>query len=446
MSHRRLWRLVPAMFAVAGVLAAAACGDGSTTPSAGSTPAAAEAIPTLDAATKVTISFLSYNYGTPGLGGTGTQALIDAFQKAHPNITIKPQGVPVADVLTKLRTDTAAGTPPDVAQIGWSKMAEAYTALPITPVQQIPPATEWQQHTAGISQNILTAVASGGVVKAMPYTMSIPILYINADLFRKAGLDPAKPPTTMDEVKKDALAIKGAGAEGVYIGVADDSKSDFMTQSVVNSNGGSLVGKDGVATVDSKPVVDALTAMQDLTQSGAQPAVSSASAVAAFQGGKLGMLLTSTALMAAAQKSAAGKFELQTAAFPTFGSKPAKPTYSGAGLAVLAKDDVHKRAAWEFIKFVTSEAGFEIITSQIGYLPLRPAVATKLADTPILKLLQPSLSQLDTVTPYTSFKGTQANQAVVALQDEAVAPIVLHGANPGPTLTSVADKIKKLTT
>ncbi|OHV62748.1 ABC transporter substrate-binding protein [Pseudofrankia sp. BMG5.36] len=429
------------------MLAAAACGGGSTSSSTDApTSAAAAAIPTLDSSTKVTISFLSYNYGTPGLGGTGTQALLDAFHKAYPNITVKPQGVPVADVLTKLRTDTAAGTPPDVAQIGWSKMSEALQALPVTPVQQIPSASEWQAHTAGMSANILSAVSSGGVVKAMPYTMSIPILYINADLFRKAGLDPDKPPTTMDQVKKDALAIKATGAEGIYIGVADDSKSDFLTQSVVNSNGGSLVGKDGEETVDSPAAVGALTAMGDLTKSGAQPAVSSASAVSAFTSGKLGMLLTSTALMTSAQKAATGKFELRTSGFPTFGSKPAKPTYSGAGLAILAKDDVHKRAAWEFVKFVTSEAGFEIITSQIGYLPLRPAVATKLAGTPILKLLQPSLSQLDTVTPYTSFKGTQANQAVVALQDEAVAPIVLRGADPAPTLASVADKIRKLTT
>jgi multiple sugar transport system substrate-binding protein len=442
--RRRAWRLVPAVVAVAGVLAASACG-GSTTSSTNS-PAGGAGIPTLSPSTKVTISFLSYNYGSPNLGGAGTQALLDAFHKAYPNITVKPQSVTVADTLTKLKTDTAAGSPPDVAQLGWSKMAEALQTLPITPVQQIPPADEWKSDTAGISASVLSAVSTGGVVKAMPYTVSIPTLFLNADLFRKAGLDPNKPPATFDELKKDALAIKATGAQGAYIGIADDGKSDYLTQSVVNGNGGSLVDKNGDETVDSPAVVSALAAMQDLTQSGAQPAVTSMSAQNSFLTGKLGMLLTSTAVTAGAVKAADGHFELRTGAFPTFGSKPAKPTYSGAGLAVLAKDDVHRRAAWEFIKFLTSDAGFKVIATQIGYLPLRQTVATELADTPTMKLLAPAMQQLDTVTPYTSFKGAQANQAELALQDDGVSPIVLRGADPGKTLGSVADKIRKLTT
>ncbi|ORT92226.1 ABC transporter substrate-binding protein, partial [Frankia casuarinae] len=82
--------------------------------------------------------------------------------------------------------------------------------------------------------------------------------------------------------------------------------------------------------------------------------------------------------------------------------------------------------------------------SKIGYLPLRQSVATKLAGTPIVKLLEPALDQLDTVTPYTSFRGAKANQAVVVLQDEAVEPIVLRGADPQATLSKAAEKIRAL--
>ncbi|WP_154675401.1 ABC transporter substrate-binding protein [Parafrankia elaeagni] len=441
---RRL--LLPALVAALSMFAAAACGD-DTTSSAGAAPdgeATTAGLAPLGPDAEVTIKFLSYNFGTPGLGGTGTQALIDAFEKAHPNITVEPQGVATKDVLTRLRTDTAAGSPPDVAQIGWSKMAEAVQVLPIVPVEQIPPVAEWDEHVAGISKQILTAVEFNGAVEAMPYTMSIPVLYYNADLFRAAGLDPNNPPATIEAVKDAALKIKAGGNEGVYYGIADASKSDFLTQSVINSNGGSLVDAQGEITLDAKPAVDALATMQDLTESGAMPSVNTETALTAFTTGKLGMLVTSTSVLAAAMKAAQGKFELGTAAFPTFGSKPARPTYSGAGLAVLAKDDEHKRAAWEFVKFATSEAGFEIITKGIGYLPLRESVATRLASEPIVELLQPSLEQLDTVTPYTAFPGSKANQAVVVLQDEAVEPIVLRDADPASTLSSVADKIRKL--
>ena len=307
----------------------------------------------------------------------------------------------MADVLTHLQTDTAAGTPPDVAQIGWSKMAAAYQLLPIVPVQDIPTKADWDATMAGFSKNLLSAVAVNGKVKAVPYTISIPVIFYNADLFKKAGLDPDKPPTTIDALKTDALAIKSkAGAEGAYFAVVDSGKSDYLTQSVIASNGGREIGSDGMPAFDSPAAVSALGAMQDLTTSGAQPAITATSAVAAFAAGKLGMLVGSTAVSASPLKASTGKFELRTTGFPSFGSKPAAPTYSGAGLAVLAKDKTHQQAAWTFIKFLTSNEGFTIITSKIGYLPLRPALAT---DPKYLqsffatnKLLSPALSSSTT--------------------------------------------------
>jgi multiple sugar transport system substrate-binding protein len=434
-----------ALVAASSLAALAACGGSTTGSTTASSSTGAAATSTADP--KVTISFLSYNYGTPDIGGQGTQALIDAFEKAHPNITIKPQGVAVADVLTHLQTDTAAGTPPDVAQIGWSKMAAAYQLLPIVPVQDIPTKADWDTTMAGFSKNLLSAVAVNGKVKAVPYTISIPVIFYNADLFKKAGLDPEKPPTTIDELKTDALAIKSkAGAEGAYFAVVDSGKSDYLTQSVIASNGGREIGSDGMPAFDSPAAASALGAMQDLTTSGAQPAITATSAVAAFSAGKLGMLVGSTAVSASLLKASTGKFELRTTGFPSFGSKPAAPTYSGAGLAVLAKDKTHQQAAWTFIKFLTSAEGFTIITSKIGYLPLRPALAT---DPKYLqsffasnKLLSPALKQLDNVSPYQSFAGKNASQAVVALQDDAVEPIVLRGANPASTLSSVATQVR----
>ncbi|MCM3924013.1 ABC transporter substrate-binding protein [Frankia sp. AiPs1] len=434
---RRRWSPVAAVALITAAVLAA-CGSSSDS---GATAAAT------GSDQKISVSFLSYNYGTPDIGGKGTQALIDAFEKAHPNITVKPQGVAVADVLTRLQTDTAAGSPPDVAQIGWSKMAAAYQLLPIVPVQDIPTRADWNAAMAGFSQHLLSAVAVDGKVKAVPYTISIPVIFYNADLFRKAGLDPTTPPTTVAEVKKDALAIKEkAGAQGAYFAVVDSGKSDYLTQSVIASNGGREVGPDGLPAFDQPAAVGALAAMQDLTTSGAQPAITATNAVAAFGAGKLGMLIGSTAVTASLQKAATGRFELRTAGFPSFGSRPAAPTYSGAGLAVLAKDSAHQQAAWEFIKFLTSAEGFTIITSKIGYLPLRPSLAT---DPKYLapyfaanKLLSPALAQLDSVSPYRSFTGKRASQAVVAVQDDAVEPIVLRGANPASTLSSVAGQVR----
>lgn len=103
----------------------------------------------------------------------------------------------------------------------------------------------------------------------------------------------------------------------------------------------------------------------------------------------------------------------------------------------------------EVIKFLTSEQAFTTITTKIGYFPLRPAAVTDPAALKAYfdsdKRLLPALQQLNAVTPYTFFNGPKADQAVLALQDDAVAPIMLHGADPQSTLHTVADRIRGLT-
>lgn len=397
----------------------------------------------------VTIRFMSYNYGTPCCGA-GTQQLIDEFEKANPEITIEPEAVAAADVLTKLRTETAAGSPPDVAQVGWSKAGDARAALPLVPVQDIPTETEWKASTDGIYPNILKAVSNpeSGKVDIMPFSISVPIIYYNADIFTAAGLDPAKPPTTLAEVRTAAEAITRTGKQGVYFAIADPGKSDYLTQSVMNSMGGGTVDRGGAVTVDTPASIAGLNAIRDLVVSGVQPKVAATDAQAAFAAGNLGMMIFTTAAMSTFTKAAAGKFDLRTAAFPSFNGSEARPTFSGAGLAVFSKDERKQQAAWKFIQFLTSAEGFTILTKSIGYLPLRPSLVSDPAylgdyfkkDGRLL----PSLNQIGDVTPYNYFQGSRANQAVVVLQDEAVTPIVLQGTDAASVLKPAADKIRSL--
>ena len=51
-----------------------------------------------------------------------------------------------------------------------------------------------------------------GTMLSFPYNSSSPILYFNKDIFEKAGLDPANPPKTWNEVWDAAKKIKASGA------------------------------------------------------------------------------------------------------------------------------------------------------------------------------------------------------------------------------------------
>lgn len=400
-----------------------------------------------DADSPIEITFSSYNYGTAGAAGEGTQTLLDKFAATHPDIVVVPQAVPVADILTKTKTEVAAGTPPDVVQLGYSKLDEAKKTLPLQSLEAIA-GDEWDDHVAGIASGPLEAGLWEGEVRSMPYTVSIPALFYNADLFEAAGLDPQSPPSSIDEIEEAAAAISATGAYGVYFAAADSGKSDYLSQSILNSAGTAIVDDAGEISIDSDAAVAALEKVQKLTLDGYQPAVMPDDALAAFSSGNLGMFISTTAYARSLQAGAEGNFELLSAGFPTFTDGPAQPTHSGAGLVVLSESAEKQQAAWQFVKFLTSAEGFTIITEELGYLPLRADIVD---DEAYLagyfakdSILLPSLEQLATLTPYRVFPVESSNQATVLFQENAIEPIILRGADARQSLSEVAQRIRDL--
>lgn len=398
---------------------------------------------------KVTITFESYNYGTPDLGGKGMQQLITDFEQAHPNIIIKPSGISAADIYTHVQTEAAAGNPPDIAQIGWSKVSAALQNLPVVPIQDIAPAAQLSQLENSFIPQALAAGEVGGKLVVMPFAMSTPTLFYNATLFQKAGLNPATPPATWAQAQQDALRIKQAAhAQGIAVAADNAAGSDFLTQSLINSNGGQMVAPNGQVQLATPQAQGALQMLAGLASSGAAPTVSDNDAVALFNSGKLGMYVTSTALLASFESAAKGSFTLKTAAMPAFGTMPTKPTYSGAGLFVFSKDKAKQQADWTFLQFLTGEEGFTVLTEKIGYLPLRSDVtsspkylANYLTSNP---LLDPALAQLRNVTPYQQLPGPSSSQARLAIQNDCVGPVMLNHANPATTCDSVAKQVNQL--
>ncbi len=54
--------------------------------------------------------------------------------------------------------------------------------------------------------------APSGELLSLPFNSSTTVMYYNKDAFKKAGLDPEKPPKTWDEVKDAAIALKASGS------------------------------------------------------------------------------------------------------------------------------------------------------------------------------------------------------------------------------------------
>jgi multiple sugar transport system substrate-binding protein len=280
----------------------------------------------------------------------------------------------------------------------------------------------------------------------VPYVFSTPTLFYNADLFRQAGLDPNKPPVTWAEVKQYGLQIKQRTNKlGIDIGCL--GTFDWCLQALVLSNGGRVLSEDRARlTFAERPSSDAVAMWQDLVKSGIHPATT-LSGADGFSGGNVAMLLNTSALQSSLLAASRGNWELRSAAMPSFEGKPVHPTNSGSALFILADDSTKQRAAWELMKFLTSERGYTIIQSKIGYLPLRPSIVN---DERYLKewvaanpLVQPNLQQLDKLEPWVAFPGPNY-QNIRGTMMKAVEEVVLGGADPQPTLTDAQQRASQM--
>ncbi|GEM32207.1 ABC transporter substrate-binding protein [Nocardia neocaledoniensis NBRC 108232] len=436
-------------------VALSGCGLGGTVSS--DTTSTAQ-IPELKPEQQVSITFESYNYGLAGAWTDTFNALIADFGKKYPNIKVtaqKPQGNspnPATDTISSIQNQMVAGTPPDVAQLGFSDLDFTINQLQAKPLDTLVGKQEVARNFDGRHAYAPRARVLddwNGHTYGVPFVFSTPVLYLNASLFAEAGLDPAKPPATWAEVATAAKQIADrTGKGGVYIDCLTKTAKDWCFQSMVRSNGGRVISQDRrTLTYADAPAVEVTQMAQNLVNSGSMPKLNQKQGYEAFARGEIGMILETSAIQGTFVTGAKDKWDLRSAAMPAFGDKPTVPTNSGAGLHILSNDPAKQRAAWELIKFLTSEESYIKIAQNIGYLPLR----TGLLDQPDgLKdwaaknpLLKPNVAQLGTMEPWVSMPGNNYLQMRDGMMD-AVEAIVFQGKDPQSTLTAAQAEGAKL--
>tara|TARA_Y100000815_G_C13311767_1_gene488805 strand:- start:33 stop:1295 length:1263 start_codon:yes stop_codon:yes gene_type:complete len=394
----------------------------------------------------VTITFYSYNLATAGQRNDATMEMINKFMEENPLITVEPVGAPSNEILSRVQADIVAGQQPDVAQLVFRDLIYAAHDLGAEALEDLTGA-ELAEHSEGMIESGLDLGKVDGKTYGLAYTFSTPILYINNDIFREAGLDPSTTPRTWEEVKAAGKAIQeNTDHYGFFPGAFGPIDGTFVYQSIVMSNGGKV--RDGnTLTFADGDAADAVAMLRDLRDSGAYADIDVASHMDTFSAGRLGMFLFTSAVQNGFSAAAEGNFEMSVAAMPSFGDKPTAPTNSGSALFVLAKDPVKQRAAWELMKFLTSEYAYTQITSKIGYLPLRLGIVD---DPAYLKdwveanpLIRPNLEQLTRLTANMAFAGPNYRQVENMMKDAATEAVLGDG-DPYEVLRAAQEEAQRL--
>lgn len=368
----------------------------------------------------VTIQYWHIN--TEAFGLPALRELIREFERRNPGIKVEERyhANAYTGLLQNLQAALAAGNPPDVAQIGYLYTRYAAKNFPFVPIPELARRYGGEAHLRRFAPNILALGQVDGVQVGMPYSLSNIVTYYNADLFRRAGLDPDRPPSTWEGWRRAAAQIKArTGKYGLYLILLDDN---WAVEALIRSNGGSLLRCEGGfyrTGVDAPQAVEALNMWAGLVRDGLALNALLPQGEQAFLAGEAASFMTTIARRAGLQEQTKGRFELRGARFPTFGGKP--PALPGGGnvLMVFSKDPRKQEAAWKFIQFLTSPEGFTLWTKGTGYVPLLPELIRDprylkdfVEQNPIQKV---AVDQLPFTVPWTSFPGPNGLAASQAL-------------------------------
>lgn len=340
------------------------------------------AAPTVIQGGPIEISYWHINSDT--FGGPATTEIVNRFQEANPDIRVNHvfQQNSYTGLLENLQASLAAGSPPDVAQIGYLYLDYVYSNLPYVAPETLIDGYGSDDFLSGFADNIITLGTTRGQLMGIPFAISAPLTYFNADLFTEAGLDPEKPPVTTADWWSAAEQIKDQTDKvGLYIQLLNDN---WTLDGLIGSNGVSLLECDDTGTTaifDSPEGIEALTWWADLVANGYSLNVLSTEGQPAFLAGEAAAFVTTPALRAAIEAQA--PFVVRATQHPRWGQKELSLPTGGNTLVTFSPDPAKQEATWKFIEYLYTPESMNLWIQGTGYLPPRADAAepgTELAE------------------------------------------------------------------
>ncbi len=138
------------------------------------------------------------------------QGVLGRYEHAHPGVHVRWIDLQLQALDQKLLATIAGGVAPDVVNLNTEitiRMAQAHALVDMDAA--VPAAAR-----ARYFPNIWASLRVQGRAYGIPWYVEPDVLAYNQALFRRAGLDPAHPPATMDAFIQTAVTIKQK--TGVY--------------------------------------------------------------------------------------------------------------------------------------------------------------------------------------------------------------------------------------
>ncbi|HEX2980429.1 MAG TPA: sugar ABC transporter substrate-binding protein [Anaerolineaceae bacterium] len=321
------------------------------------------AAPAAEPVTIKVVSFLTYDENTEG----AEAKVVEAFQQAHPEITVDFQLLPYADYFTSLKTWIAGGTAPDVASLDLAMLQELAAAGSLADLNPMIEADGYD--LSAYYQSTLDMFAAKDGQYGLPASYSNVVMYYNKNLFDEAGLpypdENMDWATFVDTAKKLTKDTNNDGNIDVF-GTARLWWPYYMLLTGATP----FDAEAKTCTLTEQNAIDGFQAMVDLTLN--DKVAPSANDLAAqddwhmFEAGRIAMYPIDP-WSVSEFNSVITDFDWDATTLPT-GPSGKKVTFLFGNAYAMLSGSTQQEAAFEFLKFVTGaegdtirqNAGFEI--------------------------------------------------------------------------------------
>jgi sn-glycerol 3-phosphate transport system substrate-binding protein len=243
-----------------------------------------------------------------------------------------------------------------------------------------------------------------GVLQGMPWSISNIVLWYNRTAFQKAGLDPNKPPQTLDEVMADSRAIvqSGAAKHGISLRV-----EPYLFEFINAKSGGTYVnhgnGRDGrptAATLTTPVAQQIWTWWKQMVDSGLALNTGGATGnidhMLAIGNGDAAMTFEASAVIGTVRQvletGQYGTVRIGIAPLPALKAGGGVPVGDGSVWIPKASSPEKRAAAWQFVKYLSSAQEQASLAAELGFAPIRtsatavPVLQQRWAAEPIFKV------------------------------------------------------------
>ena len=281
-----------------------------------------------------------------GAEGDALPDFVNEFTQANPDVTVEVTAIPWGSAHDKLQTAIAAGTGPDIAQMGTTWMTDFSTAFATVP-QGV--------DTSDMFEGSLATTTVDGVALGVPWYVDTRVLYYRTDMAEAAGWTTA--PTSWEELHRMASDLQSKGGAQYGIGLPGSENDAFQNSSwMVWSAGGSLMNADGSAwTLDTPEVVDAFTYLQSFYTDGIANPDADADTGAntqEFVAGTTPMFVDGPYMIGQLAEVGGADFadKYATAPLPT---EKSATSFAGGSNLVVFKNSPNAEAAWKLIQWLS---------------------------------------------------------------------------------------------